>query len=139
KTVENYRHLVTNQSIVSLAYEPHRGLIFGGSGNYGGGGSHPAEPEAKFFAFDPKSGRKIFERALVPGAVKYPATFATAGTVYTTAGDKLLVVDPASGQVLKMISLPGAQVDISLAQDSSGRLVGLTTKGVYRLAPDGGE
>jgi outer membrane protein assembly factor BamB len=32
KTIENYRHLVTNQSIVSLAWEPKSGLIFGGSG-----------------------------------------------------------------------------------------------------------
>ena len=31
KTVENYRNVVTNQSIVSLAYEPRSGLIFGGS------------------------------------------------------------------------------------------------------------
>ena len=55
KTIENYRNLVTNQSIVSLAYEPKSGLIFGGSGNWGGGGTRPTEKEAKFFAFDPEA------------------------------------------------------------------------------------
>ena len=55
KTIENYRNLVTNQSIVSLAYEPKSGLIFGGSGNWGGGGTQPTEKEAKFFAFDPEA------------------------------------------------------------------------------------
>ena len=42
KVIENYRDLVKNQSIVALAYEPPSGLIFGGSGNYGGGGTNPA-------------------------------------------------------------------------------------------------
>jgi streptogramin lyase len=66
RTVENYRNLVTNQSIASLAWESRSGLIFGGSGNYGGGGTRPVEKEAKFFAFDPKRKDKVFECSLVP-------------------------------------------------------------------------
>jgi len=131
RTIENYQHLITNQSIVSLAWEPESGLIFGGSGNYGGGGTQPTEREAKFFAFDPQRKRKIFEAALVPGAVKYPATFAAEGRVFTTVGDKLLVFDPRAMKVEHTITLPGAQLDISLGRHESGKLVGLTTKGVY--------
>jgi len=139
KTIENYRHLVTNQSIVSLAWEPRSGLIFGGSGNYGGGGAQALEKEAKFFAFDPKKKEKVFETVLVPGARNYPATFATDGKVFTTAGDKLFVFDPTEMKVTQTISLPAAQVEISLGRLSDGRLAGLTTKGVYILDVKRGE
>lgn len=138
RTVENYRHVVTNQSIVSLAYEPRSGLIFGGTGNYGGGGTRPSEKEAKFFAFDPRTKQKVFEAALVPGAVKYPATLAVDGKVFTTVGDKLLVFDPRSLQATQTNALPGAQVDISLGWHRSGQLIGLTSKAVYALDPRSG-
>ena len=136
RTIENYRNLVTNQSIVSLAWEPVSGLIFGGSGNYGGGGTRPSEKEAKFFAFDPKEKRKTFEAALVPGATKYPATFATRGKVFTTAGDKLLMFDPQAMKLEKSITLPAGQLDISLGAHRDGKLVGLTSKGIYVVDPD---
>jgi len=131
RTIENYRHVVTNQSIVSLAWEPKSGLIFGGSGNYGGGGTRPAEKEAKFFAFDPQQKRKVFEAALAPGAGHYPATFAANGKVFTTVGDKLFVFDPVSLKVVQTVQLPGPQVEISLGRLPDGRLIGLTSKGVY--------
>jgi outer membrane protein assembly factor BamB len=139
KTIENYRNLVTNQSIVSLAYEPKSGLIFGGSGNWGGGGTHPTEKEAKFFAFDPRQKRKVFEAALVPGAGNYPATCAADGKVFTTVGDRLFVFDPQAMRVVRTNSLPGAQAEISLDRHRSGLLVGLTGQAVYALDPVKGE
>ncbi|MBI4326446.1 MAG: hypothetical protein HY674_14450, partial [Chloroflexi bacterium] len=139
KTIENYRHLVTNQSIVSLTWEPKSGLIYGGSGNYGGGGTRPAEKEAKFFAFDPKKKQKVFEAALVPGARNYPATCAVEGSVFTSVGDQLLVFDPHSMKVVQTHSLPGAQVEISLGVHRSGPLVGLTGKAVYVADPATGK
>lgn len=134
-TIENYRHIVTNQAIVSLAWEPQTGLIFGGSGNWGGGGTRPIEPEAKFFAFDPKSKRKVFETALVPGAASYPATCVADGKVVTTVRNQLLVFDPQALKLGKMFDLPGAQVQISLGRHSSGKLVGLTAGAVYVFDP----
>ena len=139
KTIENYRHLVTNQSIVSLAWEPKTGLIFGGSATVGGGGTRPSEKEAKFFAFDPKQKKKVFETTLVSGATKYPATFAVDGKIFTTAGEQLLEFDPQAMKVVKTIPLPGAQTEISLGQDRTGKLVGLTTKGVYVFDPERSE
>src|SRR5204862_5915434 len=109
--------------------------LFGGSGNYGGGGTRPVEAEAKFFAFDPKQKRKVFEAALMPGASKYPATFATAGKVFTAVGDKLFVIDPSSMKVTRTLTLPGVQQDISRAEHSTGNLIGLTSKGIYVLDP----
>jgi outer membrane protein assembly factor BamB len=139
RTIENYRHVITNQSIVSLAWEPKSGLLFGGSGNYGGGGTRAVEKEARFFAFDPKKREKVFEATLSPDARNYPATVAAQGKVFTTAGDRLFVFDPATMRVIRTVVLPGAQVEISLGQVGQGRLVGLTTKGVYVYDPAGGE
>lgn len=138
QTIENHRHLVTNQSIVSLAWEPRSGLIFGGSGNYGGGGARPVEKEAKFFAFDPRAKQKVYETALAPGARSYPATLAADGKVFTTAGDRLFVFDPASRSVTKTVALPGAQLEISLGRHADGWLVGLTPRAVYGLDPVNG-
>ena len=137
KTIQNTRHVVTNQSIVSLAWEPESGLIFGGSGNYGGGGTRPVEKEAKFFAFDPRSGRKVFEASPAPGARNYPATAAAKGRVFTTAGDKLFVFDPRSMVFVATNSLPSVQVEISLGPFKE-RLIGLTSRSVYAVdLPDG--
>ncbi len=135
KSIENYRNIVTNQSVVSLAWEPKRGLIFGGSGNWGGGGSKPVEKEALFFAFDPIKKQKVFEAALVSGARSYPATATAEGKIFTTAGDKLLVFDPATMKLEKTIPLPGPQVEISLGRHASGKLVGLAGGNVYVLDP----
>ena len=131
KTIENYRHLVTNQSIVSLAYDPKSGLIFGGSANWGGGGTRPVEKEAKFFAFDPKQKRKVFETALVPGAERYPAMEAAAGKVVVSVSGRLLVFDPQTMRVVQETNLPGHQVEIALGRHRSGLLVGLTSRTVY--------
>ncbi|MEW5942113.1 MAG: hypothetical protein AB1750_20805, partial [Chloroflexota bacterium] len=139
RTIENYRHVVANQSIVSLAWEPQSGLIFGGSGNYGGGGTRAVEKEARFFAFDPKRRTKVFETALSPGARDYPATCAMHGKVFTTSGDRLFVFDATAMQVIRTVRLPGAQLEISLQPLPDGRLVGLTTSSVYVYDPARGE
>ena len=139
KTIENYRNLITNQSIVSLAYEPKSGLIFGGSAIWGGGGTRATEKEARFFAFDPKQKRKVFEAALAPGAANYPATLAADGKVFTTVRDRLFVFDPQTMRVTRTSSLPGAQTEISLGRHRSGMLVGLTAGAVYAVDTSKGE
>ncbi len=139
RTVENYRNIVTNQSVVSLAWEPKSGLMFGGSGNFGGGGTRAVEKEARFFAFDPAKKQKVFEASLSPGARNYPATIAADGQVFTTVGDRLYVFDPVTMQVTKTVPLPGAQLEISLGRLPSGAIAGLTTKAVYVYDPRRGE
>jgi hypothetical protein len=42
-------------------------------------------------------------------------------------------------KVTQTITLPGAQLDISLARHRSGKLIGLAGKGVYIVDPDKGE
>ncbi|HXJ55778.1 MAG TPA: hypothetical protein VNU68_03855 [Verrucomicrobiae bacterium] len=138
QTIENYRHLVTNQSIVSLAYEPRRGLLFGGSGNYGGGGTAAREAEARFFVWDPKTKHKIFEMSLASGARNYPATATAQGKVFTTVGNRLFVLDAVTFQVVRTNTLPGTQIDIALGVHRDGRVIGLTSQGVYVVDPVSG-
>ena len=135
RTVENYRHLIINQAIVSLTWDPVSGLIYGGSANWGGGGTRPVEKEAKFFAFDPRTKRRGFERALVPGAKSYPATLAADGLIYTTVADQLLVFDPKADRVVQTLTLPAPQTEISLGRRADGTIVGLTAKQVYVYDP----
>ena len=44
-------------------------------------------------------------------------------------------MDTESKRVIKALTLPGAQIQISIGVDSSGRVVGLTRNGVYILDP----
>ena len=136
KVVENYRNLVKNQSIVALAYEPKSGLVFGGSGNYGGGGTSPSEKEAKFSAFDPRKKEKVFEAVLVPGAQSYAAIVAARGRVLFAVGSTLYVFDPQTRSVIRQAALPGAQVEISLGLHADGQLYGLCSAGVYTVNPE---
>jgi outer membrane protein assembly factor BamB len=104
-----------------------------------GPGAWATAKEAKFFAFDPKQKRKVFEAVLVPGAANYPATMAADGKVFTTVGTQLFVFDPQAMRVVKTISLPGSHAQISLGQHRGGSLVGLTGGAVYVVDPSKGE
>ena len=139
KTIENYRNLVTNQSIVSLAYEPKSGLIFGGSGNWGGGGTRPTEKEAKFFAFDPKQKRKVFEAALVAGRGELSGHGGGRRQGVHHGGRPAVCLRPADDAGGADEQPPGAQAQISLGRHRSGLLVGLTSRAVYAFDPSKGE
>lgn len=136
KTIENYPNFIKNQSIASLAFDPGTGLLFGGSGNFGGGGTKPVEKEAKFFAFDPVKKQKVFEQALVPGAEEYSATIAGGGKIYTTVSNEFVIFDPKAMKVTRSLKLPGKQEEISLGLHRSGAVVGLTDKELYVFDPD---
>jgi outer membrane protein assembly factor BamB len=135
KVIANYRHLVQDQSIVALAYEPKSGLIFGGSGNFGGNGTRPTQKEAVFFAFDPETKRKLYEMPLVPGAQTYPAMVAAEGKIFL-ALDQLYVFDPSTKEIIHRAPLPaGSQLDISLGLHSDGLIYGLTSQWIYSVNP----
>lgn len=136
KTIENYRHLVRDQSIVALAYDPTTGLIFGGSGNRGGGGTHPTQKEAVFFAFDPDKKCKLFETPLVPGAQTYQALCAVDGKIFVAVDEKLLVYDAAQRKVVHQTALPSKQVEISLGRHRDGLIYGLTHSAIYSIDPN---
>ena len=121
RTIENYRHLVTNQSIVSLAWEPKSGLLFGGSGNYGGGGTRAVEKEARFFAFDPKKKREgLRGGAGSRGAQLRRPPCAAQGRSSPRWATGCSSSIRQSMRVIEDGRLPGAQVEISLGPARRG-------------------
>ena len=56
-----------------------------------------------------------------------------------TAGSELFVFDPQAMKVVRTITLPGKQVEISLGRQANGPLVGLAGDSVYVVDPVRGE
>ena len=135
RLIANIRPVVTNQSILSLAYEPVSGLIFGGTGNYGGG-TTPLAQEAVVFAFDPERRVKLYDLPLVSGAQAYRAMAAARGLVFAVS-DKISVFDPRARKVVAELKLPdGRPLDVSLGVHSNGKIYGLTSKVLFEVDPE---
>jgi WD40 repeat protein len=64
-TVQVNKNIITNQSVISLAY--HNGKVYGGTTIAGGLGSTPTATEAKLFIWDIATGQKTFETVPVAG------------------------------------------------------------------------
>jgi len=62
-----YRHLIQNQSIVSLAYIPHLDLIVAGSSVRGGTGTRAIEKEAKLILWSQKRNGRLLRSSLFQG------------------------------------------------------------------------
>ncbi|MBH8593591.1 Ig-like domain-containing protein [Paenactinomyces guangxiensis] len=97
--VDIHRHIVENQSIVSLAYKD--GKVYAGTSIAGGLGQDPVEKEAKLFVWDVESGEKTFETVPVPGQTAVPAlTVGPDGNIWGLAHRTLFIFDPDTRQVI---------------------------------------
>jgi class 3 adenylate cyclase len=85
----------------------------------------PANFESSLVRFDPSTG----SLTTVPVPTYYPASSVVAadGSLWMTAGSEVWQVDPASGKVLKRVSIEEALGD--LAVDPSGASIWVTTVG----------
>jgi hypothetical protein len=138
KFVENYRNIIPQQSVVSLAWEERSGLVFGGSSVAGGGGSRPTEKEAHFFAFDPAARKKTLDVAPVAGDSTIVAMVAAEGKAFAVSrpSNTLFVYDPASSEIVHRRKIAfGAQHEISLGRFRDGKLYGLAGSTIYRMDP----
>lgn len=138
KVVENYRNIVQNQSITALAYDEKSGLIFGGSGIYGGGGSTPTEKEAHFYVWDPVEKAKTQEFVANAGDIDVASMAVGAGKVFyiTRPSGTLCVYDIAQGEVIeRKPSSLGTPLDISLGLHTDGKLYGLTNTSIFSIDP----
>ncbi|MBI4556464.1 MAG: hypothetical protein HY706_02680 [Candidatus Hydrogenedentes bacterium] len=138
KLVENYHHLIKNQSIVGLVYDPKSGLVFGGSSTAGGGGSTPVEPEAKFFAFDPAKKGLAFEEVPCPGAQSIRSLARVSRRIFGVAAeDQLFVYDVESKTYVHKAALGvGEVLDCSLGLWEDRYLYGLSSNKVFRIDPE---
>jgi hypothetical protein len=133
-----YRHIVMNQSIVSLAYIEKLDLIAAGSSVRGGAGTRAIEKEAKFIIWDPKEEKKIFEIIPVPEA-KTILSLATSidGKVYgITNNEKIFVFDAEKREIKKVFDLEFKEPrEISLQLGPDGKLYGLSKEAIFSIDP----
>jgi len=134
--VDQYLHLVRDQSVVALAALPD-GRIVGGTTVGGGGGSHPTQTEAKLFLWDPEEREKIFETVPVPGEGTIGAlAVGKDGMVYGFAGATLFVLDPKEQRVVD--SAPhglGGVIYNAVFPGPEGQLYGLASNGIFTIDP----
>jgi hypothetical protein len=134
--VEQYLHLVADQSVVALAALPE-GLIVGGTTIGGGGGSHPTQTEAKLFLWDPVKRQKLFETVPVSGEGAVGAlAVGKDGLVYGVAGATLFVFDPKERKIID--SAPhgvGSVVYNAIFPGPEGNLYGLASDGIFTIDP----
>jgi hypothetical protein len=153
--VKQYPNVVQDQSVVTLARWKH--LIAGATTVGGGGGSHPTEKEAKLFLWDPKTRRKVFETAPVPGAGMITDLIAAPnGLIYGIAGRSIAAVeigkkattlpkgtqsvvfafDPAKREVsMRKIAPFSGVVYNSVAMGADGKIWGLAPTGIFAIDP----
>ena len=148
--VETHWQLVHNQSVVTLTATGD--LIVGGTTVIGGGGSHPAEQEAKLFIWDTKTRQKIFETVPVSGATAINDLIAVKGRVFGIAGGTpvgldpardqgsrrgpgvtLFVFDPATHTVSHLTPLEFDTIYNSVAVGPDGKIWGLASNGIFQI------
>jgi streptogramin lyase len=138
KVVENYRNLIPNQAIVALAYDPHSGLVFGGSSIAGGGGAHLTETQAHFFAWDPVAKKRVEDLAFGPETNTISAMTIAAGKVFFACApaNVLRVYDIAQRRIIRGAMKPLQDLrEISLGIAADGRIIGLTGRAVIAIDP----
>ncbi|MCX6622103.1 MAG: hypothetical protein NTY38_13750 [Acidobacteria bacterium] len=135
-TVEQYPHVVPDQSVISVAV--WKDLIVGGTTIGGGGGSRPTTKDARIFLWDPKTRKKLFETTPAPGASKITGLItARNGLVYGIGGKTLFVFDPAARQIVDRKELPFSRIIYNAtANGEDGKLWGLCAEGIFRIDPE---
>jgi len=97
-TVDVYKNIVPNQSIISLTYKD--GLIYAGTTVYGGlGTSGPVETNAKLFIFDPVLKKKVYETTPATGRKGVTGlSVGPDGMIWGVAEDYIFKLDPDTRQ-----------------------------------------
>lgn len=94
-TSQTWEQVVTDQSVVSLASAD--GVIYGGTSVYGGLGGQPTQRDGTVFAFDPGTGRTLWQEVPVPGERAVTGlSVGPDGAVYGMAGGSAFRIDPAT-------------------------------------------
>jgi len=134
--VDQYLHLIKDQSVIALAALPD-GRIVGGTTIGGGGGSHATQTEAKLFLWDPEKRETLFETVPVPGEGTISAlAVGKDGMVYGFAGATLFVFDPQQQQVVDTAPHElGSLIYNAVFPGPDGNLYGLASNGIFTIDP----
>ncbi|MBD1380483.1 WD40 repeat domain-containing protein [Metabacillus arenae] len=140
---EVHRNIVENQSVISLQYKD--GIVYGGTSVSGGLGVTPTETEAKLFAFDPQSNKKLFEITPLPGEKAIGAlAFDDEGYLWGMSPGKIFKFDPGTGQIIQTKELfPFTWNGVGhywrgafLSFDSDGHFYGTTLGKLFKFNPE---
>lgn len=136
--VTKQRHVVTDQSIVTLAYRD--GIVYGGTSIYSGqSATPPTQPEAKVFAWSVAEQRKLWE--IVPAAGKPTVsglTFDGHGQLWGIAGAEVFAIDVTQQTVTTRLTYGSSSSGLGRIEFNpiDGMLYGvLAGNEVYRLDP----
>lgn len=140
--VENYRNIIQDQGVASLAYDPESGLIFGGGDIAGGGGTEPIVQAPSFFVWDPVKKEKIDE--IIPCAEdKMIVGMAVAnGKVFMTGrwSASLSIYDIAQRKLIETKKIPyGTPMWGSIERHTDGYVYALTHTSIIRIDPETNE
>ncbi|MBS4208178.1 hypothetical protein [Bacillus sp. FJAT-50079] len=100
-----YRNIVQDQSIISLAYRD--GKLYGGTSVWGGLGMDPKAKEAKIFVWDVEKGEKMKEfTPQIPGIDETPRmigelSFGPDGNLWGAVDGTIFAMDPETMEVVK--------------------------------------
>ncbi|ACZ85356.1 PQQ-binding-like beta-propeller repeat protein [Streptosporangium roseum] len=110
------RHVVKDQSIVSLAYRD--GVVYGGTSIHSGqSATPPTQTEARLFAWSVRENRLLWEITPVPGKPAVPAlAFDDRGRLWGIAGGEVFAVNVHARKVVSRVTL-------SPSASASGQLV----------------
>lgn len=131
--VDQYHHVVPDQSVASLAVTQD-GLIVGGTTVQGGGGSHTTQHDARLFLWDPVKRQKILETVPVPhnGTINALAVGRN-NLIYAFTGNKHMFVFNARSLDIVHITrheLNGIIYN-SVTPAHDGKLYGLHSEGIF--------
>lgn len=112
-SVDVYHHLIPDQNLPSLAYDPVGRLLWGGTDKWGQMRSHPpTQPSALIYAFDPESRKVVHRLEPWPNAdVVTVHGVLPGGVVVASNADEIAVIDAVGAEVLykgvSPIGIPG--------------------------------
>lgn len=143
---KSYRHILQDQSVISLAWIESMGLIAGGTSIEGGTGTHPKADEAALFLWDPVAEKSVWCRSPRQGTQAINTLVAGPdGLVYGICYGRnvrgkdfreIFVFDPKERKFVWHYDIPeGGAHDNSLQVGADGNLYGQTTEVIYRISP----
>ncbi|GAA4430682.1 hypothetical protein GCM10023169_34390 [Georgenia halophila] len=131
--------LIEDQTILSLAYRD--GLVYGGTGIWGGLGTEPTTDEGQLFVFDPASQEVVHLGTPVPGEENISAlTFDDDGMLWGMTANGVFQVDPATMEVVRQqryfdVDDSGAYWTTRELFWHHGTLVGQTAGRLFEIDP----
>jgi hypothetical protein len=100
--VDVYHHLIRDQNLPSLAYDPTTGLLWGGTDRWGQMRSHPPTQESSLiYAFDPASRQVVATLTPWPGVdVTTVLGVSANGVLVAASGSEIALIDTATREIL---------------------------------------